>query len=405
MRGSIVLWLAVVAALACPPPAAGAEPAGGASPARPDPPAASLPPLPGGALPDSSPFQRFLACDVPPADGFDFPVGDANGWGAYRDARDGRRRVGWHVYIRFGQRYKYGLHPGEDWNGAGAGNADAGQPVVAVAAGRVVFAAAVEPAGGVVVIQHLFYENHRKRRIRSVYKHLDALRVTAGQTVARRQPIGSIGRGSDDRYLAHLHFELRWDESLAPTYWPSAHGKSLAWIQQRYAPPSAFIRGHRQLFVPQHEHDLLLVHRASRRLRHYRRGALAAEYPIGYGRPSGAEVRAGFDRPPLGMYFVVDLRRSTGLALNHPNAFDAARGERRGLVLPQQQARIASAWRARRATPRDCLLTRGLGFSGWIRRWDPDAPRQLGWGSLLMHGRHLEALLQRVTAGTMVVLF
>ena len=84
------------------------------------------------------PFARYLEADQPVADGFDFPVGDADGQGAYTDPATGKTHHGFYVATRFGDRISLGLHPGEDWNGRGGGNTDEGQPVHAAAAGRVV---------------------------------------------------------------------------------------------------------------------------------------------------------------------------------------------------------------------------------------------------------------------------
>ena len=92
-----------------------------------------------GADPDDS-FNRYLSTDIPPADGFDFPVGDADGDGEYTDLKTGKVHLGWHVTTHFCEWYSYGFHPAEDWNGDGGANTDLGQPVHAIAAGKVVFA-------------------------------------------------------------------------------------------------------------------------------------------------------------------------------------------------------------------------------------------------------------------------
>jgi murein DD-endopeptidase MepM/ murein hydrolase activator NlpD len=41
---------------------------------------------------------------------------------------------------------------------------------------------------------HVFYENHEKKKIRSVYAHLHELKVHSGEEVQRRQVIGSVGQ-------------------------------------------------------------------------------------------------------------------------------------------------------------------------------------------------------------------
>ena len=85
-------------------------------------------------------FDAYLASDIPPADGFDFPVGDVNARGSYNDIATGIEYHGWRIATHFAENYELGLHTGEDWNGNGGGNTDLGQGVHAVANGRVTFA-------------------------------------------------------------------------------------------------------------------------------------------------------------------------------------------------------------------------------------------------------------------------
>ena len=74
------------------------------------------------------------ADDDPVADGFDFPVGAPDG-------------VGYYDALRFGAN----RHLGEDWNGNGGGDSDLGDPVAAIARGRVTFADDVGGGWGNVV--------------------------------------------------------------------------------------------------------------------------------------------------------------------------------------------------------------------------------------------------------------
>ncbi|HEX8119063.1 MAG TPA: hypothetical protein VF521_17425, partial [Pyrinomonadaceae bacterium] len=85
-------------------------------------------------------FDGYMRAEFAPADGFDFPFGDGEGGGSYTDPATGKRYGGWYVATHFAESYSLGLHTGEDWNGAGGGNTDLGQPVYSVANGRVVFA-------------------------------------------------------------------------------------------------------------------------------------------------------------------------------------------------------------------------------------------------------------------------
>ena len=92
-------------------------------------------------------FDPYLATDIPPADGFDFPVGDANASGPYNDIATGIEYQGWRIATHFAENYELGIHTGEDWNGNGGGNTDLGQNVHAVANGRVTFAQTAAACG------------------------------------------------------------------------------------------------------------------------------------------------------------------------------------------------------------------------------------------------------------------
>ena len=67
------------------------------------------------------------------------------------------------------------------------------------------------------------------------------MNVSVGDPVTRGQKIGEIGN-ADGTYLAHLHFELRWDEEAGATshgaYWcrTSEEAEQQGWID-----PSEFI--------------------------------------------------------------------------------------------------------------------------------------------------------------------
>ncbi len=359
--------------------------------------------------PDSI-FDRYMGSDIPPADGFDFPVGDQNAGGTYRDRQSGKVHHGWYIAVRFGQWYAYGIHPAEDWNGTGGTDTDLGQPVYAVARGRVVFAAHCgQPAGGVVIIQHVYYQNHQKRRIRSVYVHLDPVRVSVGDMVERRQQIGAIGKDPKGSFHAHLHLEFRRNEELAPTFWPSAARKSIDWVRQNYVAPSAFIRAHRQLFVPAAEPALMLVHQDSKRMRLYRHGKALAEFPVGMGKTK-RQLDSSF---PKGMYFVIDrhcfefggslLHWEAGhrLVLNYPNRFDIESAN-----LPaQDKARLGRTWQQRKATAKLAGSHRRLELLGWHLPTSAEFHSLNGKDSLPMIDADMRAVYPHLALGSMVVIF
>lgn len=131
---------------------------------------------------------------VPFIDGFQPPVGTANGAFSY-DAQD------------FGvmNETRGGLHTGQDLNGIGGNDTDLGDTVYAAARGLVVFSGkGGEGWGNVVVLAHRIPGD--VRIIQTLYAHLDSRSVKVGRLVGRGEPIGSIGT-ADGAYPAHLHFE------------------------------------------------------------------------------------------------------------------------------------------------------------------------------------------------------
>jgi len=359
-----------------------------------------------------------MTTDAPAADGFDFPIGDINGKGAYTDKATGKQHNGWFVATKFDEHYSLGIHPAEDWNGAGGGDTDYGQEVYSVGNGHVVFAQDFgQPWGNIVVIDHTFYENYERRVVRSLYAHLSAIRVQSGDIVNRRQTIGLIGKDPNKTFPAHLHLELRWDLDIAPTYWPSSNGKDDAWVKEHYAAPTEFINSHRQLFVPQFEKTLVLVDQESYKMRLYREGKLDDEFDISLGQAKGEKRVQGDNKTPKGMYFVINKHQGefTGdygkyyggywIKVNYPNRYDAERGVADGGVNSDQAKRIAANWAARAPTLEETKLGGGIGFHGWIKEWENDGPRHLSWGCVVMHIRDISRVYDRIPEGSMVVIF
>ena len=363
-------------------------------------------------------FDAYMNSDIPPADGFDFAVGDPNGRGPYQDLQSGTRFEGWYIATQFNESYSLGIHPGEDWNGAGGGNTDLGQDVHAVANGRVTFAQHCGKLwGNVVMIEHRYYENHQAQKIVSLYAHLREMKVKAGNIVKRRQVIATVGQDPDKTFLAHLHLELRWDQSLGPTYWPSSNGKDHAWVDEHYIAPSKFISGHRSLSVPQEEARLVLVDQATYKARFYEAGVLRDEYDVSFGQSKGQKMVEGDNKTPKGMYFVVQKHRGQfsgpyaayygghWIKINYPNSYDADRGVAQGMISRQQRNEIGIAWQKRALTLQNTKLGGGIGFHGWNKEWDNDGPRHLSWGCVVVHLKEIGKLYEQLTEGTMVVIF
>ena len=180
------------------------------------------------------PFQQpspFELAALPTAARFDFPLGSENGAMSYN-----------------AQRFTENNHLGDDLNGIGGEDSDLGDPIYAVADGRVLWAGDGGPGwGNVVILLHAYIDppkdgstgtNKGERKyVQSYYGHVERMLVHAGDEVRRGQQIATVGTGNG-QYFAHLHFEMR--EFTTPFiglgYRKDTHG----WID-----PSGFIRAHR----------------------------------------------------------------------------------------------------------------------------------------------------------------
>ncbi len=180
------------------------------------------------------------------------------------------------------------------------------------------------------------------------------------------------------------------------------------------AAPDAFARAHPKLFVPPAEPLLLVVDKDAYTLSVYNHGKLAKTLRIGYGQEKGDKTVRGDNRTPRGMYFVVQKHRGAfdgpyaayfgghWMKVNYPNAADAARGLREGLLDKAEAQAIARNWEKRALTDQTTRLGSGIGFHGWIEDWADDDPH-LTWGCIVMHNQDIRALFDTVPVGTMVI--
>jgi Peptidase family M23 len=165
--------------------------------------------------------SAFELASLPIATRFDFPLGSEHGALAYN-----------------AQRFTENHHLGDDLNGIGGENSDLGDPIYAVADGRVLLARDGGPGwGNVVIVLHAIEENGARRYVQSYYGHCDQILVEAGNEVRRGQRIATVGTAGG-RYFAHLHFEMR--EFVTPFIGPGYREKTDGWLN-----PSDFIEKHR----------------------------------------------------------------------------------------------------------------------------------------------------------------
>src|ERR1700694_154481 len=148
---------------------------------------------------------------IPTAIRFDFPLGSENGAMAYN-----------------AQRFTENRHLGDDLNGNGGENSDLGDPIYAIADGRVLLARDGGPGwGNVIIVLHAYIDNGERKYVQSYYGHLESMPVHAGEDVRRGQQIATVGTAGG-RYFAHLHFEMR--EFVTPFVGPGYREDTRGWL-------------------------------------------------------------------------------------------------------------------------------------------------------------------------------
>ena len=158
---------------------------------------------------------------LPTAERFDFPLASENGAMAYN-----------------AQPFTQDRHLGDDLNGIGGENSDLGDPIYAIADGRVLLARDGGPGwGNVIIVLHAYSEKGERKYVQSYYGHVQTMLVKPRQEVKRGQQIATVG-SANGRYVAHLHFEMR--EFITPFIGPGYRTDTRGWLN-----PTAFIEAHR----------------------------------------------------------------------------------------------------------------------------------------------------------------
>ena len=101
-----------------------------------------------------------------------------------------------------------GHHSGDDLNGIGGMHTDLGDPVYAIAHGRVVYRGIPSPGwGNTLILAHRTSKETKESIQLSMYAHLQHTRAAYGDLVYRGETIGTVGTAKL-RYIAHLHLEM-----------------------------------------------------------------------------------------------------------------------------------------------------------------------------------------------------
>ena len=328
------------------------------------------------------------------ADGFDFPVGGADGTAGYQDLGSKRHHAGWRsdgVVID-----ALHLETSEVWNGRGGGSTDAEQPVHALAAGSVV---GIED--GAVWLEHRFLDNGQPQRLLAGYSGIVGTKLQIGDRVQRRQQVGRIARGTAGQ-LTQLTITLRHLVYREAATWPTS--------------VSDFIRTHRRLLVPANEKRVLIAIKHAYQLHVCEKGKVTQVLPMALGQNGRQRKKTdGDNRTPEGDYritqkalgpFEGDYGAYLGAAwlrLGYPNAYDARAALHEGRISKPEHATIVTAASRGSLAPTGTSLGDGIGIHGWIKDW-PDGENDLTWGCISLKRADLLTLYSLVTKGTHVLI-
>lgn len=347
------------------------------------------------------------------ADGFDFPVGDANGQGKVRGGGSKDFRS-WRVASKFSENGQ----SGEEWSVSGGGHGAAGQPVFAVANGRVIYAE--EPTatlGSVVIIEHQFLENGKLTTVFSRYARLKDLAVMKGQSVKRRAKIGTVGAGAGDAVASGLHFEIRKASAadFAPGYSPADEHE----VRAHYESPTVFIKAHRKSFHPATTPELLLAVKHRYQLHRFENGTISKTYEIALSQnPIGHKLAEGDLRLPEGEYHIIQKAKgpfagrswmkylgAAWLRIDYPNSFDAAAALAEKRITKAVHDSIGRAHRVGKMPPQDSPLGGGIGVHGWKSPgWNPEGDRHITWGCISLNEADLLDLSGKTKVGTPIII-
>ena len=265
----------------------------------------------------------------------------------------------------------------------------------------------------------MYLENGKLHTVFSQYAHLNEIRVKKNQVVNKRDTIGTIGQDPGKMYPAHLHFEIRKKsmESYPVDYWPSSHGKTVAWVKENYKPPSDFITSHKVLTVPANEEKILIAIKNKYEMLVYTGGKLHKKYEIALSQdPIGHKVRQGDNRLPEGEYRIIQKSKGpfsgkwaeyygpAWMRINYPNNYDAENGYQKGLITKKERKSIIKANNTGKFPPKTTKLGGGIGIHGWICDWIADGTQNLTWGCISMHNNDLLELYKKMPLNTKIII-
>ena len=126
-------------------------------------------------------------------------------------------------------------------------------------------------------------------------------------------------------------------------------------------------------------------------------------YRVGLGfNPVDDKIKEGDGATPEGAFYVFIKNQKSAyylsLGISYPNAEDAERGLRDGLITKAQYKRIVSAIKKKAAPPQNTPL------GGLIYIHGNGAQRDWTWGCVALEDKDMKKLFEAVTVGTTVVI-
>ncbi|MEQ1750972.1 MAG: L,D-transpeptidase, partial [Prosthecobacter sp.] len=296
-------------------------------------------------------LTQILSPDL--ADGFDFPVGEADvkGWRGTNVVVDA-------LNLESVESSTFKPH----------------QSVHAMAAGHV-----IEVKSGEVWLEHRFLDNGQPQCVWIGYAGIRECSLKPGDVVKRRQRIAQVAHGENGDTakvtltLRHLLF-----------------ADAATWLQS----VSSFIRSHRQLLVPAKQERIIIAVKHAYQLHVCELGKVTLTLPIALGQ-NGRQRKTtdGDNRTPVGDYSITQKARgpfdgdygaylgAAWLRLNYPNSYDARAALQQGRITTKEHDAIVSAAKRGSLSPTGTPLGGGIGIHGWISDW-PDGENHLTWGCL-----------------------
>lgn len=154
------------------------------------------------------------------------------------------------IYLDPEYRKEWGnWHTGWDLNLKSGGDTDLGYPVQACVPGKVIEAYQHPSWGGLVLLKaedwvtDLVRSRFPDKRVETLefqYGHLHQITVRRGDQVDPGDHLGSIGKGGQGQYLAHLHWDIRLKHYPA-SYWPGGTTAAMLSILGDYLDPEVLM--------------------------------------------------------------------------------------------------------------------------------------------------------------------